>query len=365
VLDLRNLKVFITLICTLLLTTSALPGYSEAEVASNNTIQIQLMSDQKTVGAEGNIQYHLLYNVKDTRLENNLALQINVPDHLIVPEELHSNWDDQSRVLSWELAAQENAKTGVINFNLKASSAAALGDTFTLAGQVEAEGTVLLTTPEVTVTMEDEIHQPYFVGYPDGTFRPASNLTRAETAAVVSRIEDLQDGSSLEEPYIDVTEDHWAYEYINKVTREGYMEGYNGEFRPDDPISRAEFITIVLNIRGIEPIPLEAFSDTSEHWASSFIGTAEALNFINNDTADYQPDSAIPRDESAQLLNISFLRGKLVEGEIPVEQHFPDVPRDHPSFNWIEGASMVAHESERNGIEELLIQYLPDQTEPF
>jgi hypothetical protein len=361
----NRLKFKLTLICTIAMLTFLLPTYSMADNHAAEAVKLQFISDQKTVGASGDIHYHLVYEVPETTLGSNLTLQVEVPDGLLVPEDLHPYLDTNNRLITWELDALENSKAGVINFQLRASPSSSDGDVISLQAAMLIEGTTLKTSSEVTVTIGNEIHQPYFIGYPDGTFRPSSDLTRAETAAVVSRIENLKNGEPLANPYKDVPEEHWANSYINKVTHAGYMQGFDGEFRPNDPISRAEFVTIVLNIRGVDPVPLQAFDDTAGHWAESMIGTAEALNFIHSESAAFLPDTAIPRDESTQLLNIAFLRGQLVDGEVAVEQHFPDVAKDHPAFHWIEEASSVAHESVRSGIEERLIEYLPDQTDPF
>jgi hypothetical protein len=217
---------------------------------------------------------------------------------------------------------------------------------------------------KVNVRVGKEIHQPFFVGYPDCKFHPESYLTRAETAAIIARIKNLK-GLTPKQLYHDVSRDHWAYRYISQVTNAGYMNGHNGFFRPDEPISRAELVTLVLRLRGVRPVPLEGFEDTKKHWAGNFVATAKKLDFIEgNDVKNFFPNGYTERQSAAKLISIALYRGPLVDGDRKVVQHFPDVPRSHWSFGWVEEASIVAHETIRKGRGvEHLIRYLPDETE--
>ena len=80
-------------------------------------------------------------------------------------------------------------------------------------------------------------------GYPDGTFRPTANITRAEFAAMVVRFENISTAGSKD--FTDLQKDHWAYEVIQKAAQAGWISGYpDGSFKPDQPISRAEVVTI-------------------------------------------------------------------------------------------------------------------------
>lgn len=167
--------------------------------------------------------------------------------------------------------------------------------------------------------------------------------------------------------YNDVATSHWAYSYVQKVTAAGYMTGSDGAFRPEAPISRGEFVVLMLRVRGIEPYPLLNFTDTKGHWAELAAGTANALGYfegIGDGLANL--DSPIEREAAAKLLCIMFLRGELTDGETAVVQHWNDVPRSRWSFGWVEELSMVAHESSsKKPFQETLIRYWPDRTEPF
>lgn len=219
---------------------------------------------------------------------------------------------------------------------------------------------------DLTVQPGNEIHQPFMIGFPDGKFHPTAPITRAEAAAVVARVKKLAYDKELDKPYTDVSTSHWGHRYITSVTQASYMQGYpDGSFRPNQPITRAELTVLVLLVRGIEPLPApEGFSDTANHWASQFIGTAKQLGLVNGVGNNlFLPDDQTERQAAAKLLSLAFLRGPLADGEAQVKQHFPDVPRDSWSFGWVEEAAVEAHESVRTGIEESLVKYRPELTE--
>ena len=81
-------------------------------------------------------------------------------------------------------------------------------------------------------------------GYPDGTFRPNAPVTRAEFAMMVSKFAKLNTFTS--NAFADLSSGHWAYEVINSAASKGWVTGYpDGTFRSDSEISRAEIVTIV------------------------------------------------------------------------------------------------------------------------
>jgi len=83
------------------------------------------------------------------------------------------------------------------------------------------------------------------VGYPDGTFRPDEPITRAELATIISRF-DTKFGSMEHTEAFPDTEGHWAEEYIDFSAVRRYVIGYpDGTFRPDQDITRAETVTMV------------------------------------------------------------------------------------------------------------------------
>ncbi|NGQ93980.1 S-layer homology domain-containing protein [Brevibacillus sp. SYP-B805] len=339
---------------------------SGVTLAKEKPLDVQLVSHQEHVGSGGTLSFHILYHNVTNKNISQEWLKVKVPNGLDVKGVTGAEWNVKERLLQWKVSNVKAKSAGVIHFNLKVKDNVKADTVFELFCDYGYDGNVKDITNKVYVRVGKEIHQPFFVGYPDGKFHPRSYLTRAETAAIIARIKNLK-GSTSKQLYQDVPSDHWAYRYISQVTNAGYMNGNNRFFHPDDPISRAELVTLVLRLRGVRPVPLEGFTDTTKHWAGNFIATAKKLDFIDGiNDKKFLPNGYTERQTAAKLISVALYRGPLVDGERKVVQHFPDVPRSHWSFGWVEEASMVAHESIRKGMgEEHLIRYLPDQTEPF
>lgn len=84
-------------------------------------------------------------------------------------------------------------------------------------------------------------------GYPDRTFKPNLPVSRAEFASLVVKGLNLQSSKSYnEQMFCDVSKDHWANNSIGKGVSSGMIAGYpNNLFKPDNPVSRAEALTIL------------------------------------------------------------------------------------------------------------------------
>lgn len=332
------------------------------------SLELQCVADQQTAVPGGMSSYHVLVHNSGTAAIDQAWVNIRLKGSLEVPGMDGVVWDEASGTLKFPVKELKTGDSYVDWFNLKVLDSAHLGDKAVIGCSFEANGKEAVAAPDVTVELATEIDQPFFNGYPDGLFHPERSITRAETAAIVARIQELSDKSAAD--YADVPQDHWAYGYIAKVTKAGYMVGDgDGRFRPDDPISRSEFVTLVLRMRGITPLPLAGVDDVAGHWSKDAVGTANALGYIRDLTdggKSFLPDQPIERRSAAKLMDIGLKRGQLTDGEAKVVQHWPDVPKDDLFFGWIEEASMTAHESRQigNGTEEL-IRYLPDRTNPM
>lgn len=86
------------------------------------------------------------------------------------------------------------------------------------------------------------------LGYKDGTFKAKNNITRAELAVIASRFDKLD--LNVANKFSDV-KNHWAKKYISSAANKGWIRGYeDGTFKPNNYITRAEFVTFVNNVLG-------------------------------------------------------------------------------------------------------------------
>lgn len=111
-------------------------------------------------------------------------------------------------------------------------------------------------------------------GYPDGDFKPANNLTRAEFAALISRYAETKEAEDAD-VFSDLTNGHWAYKNIMSLYRSGLIQGYeDGTFKPESEVTRAEVVTVINKILGRNPsdsyvktLEMNPFTDlNAEKW---------------------------------------------------------------------------------------------------
>ncbi len=88
-------------------------------------------------------------------------------------------------------------------------------------------------------------------GYPDGTFRPNAAITRAEFAAIAARFDN--DGDKTAAKFSDIAT-HWAKDEISIAYNNGWITGYpDGTFGPQRDITRAETMTLVNRVLNRQP----------------------------------------------------------------------------------------------------------------
>lgn len=100
----------------------------------------------------------------------------------------------------------------------------------------------------------------------------------------------------------------WARDDINYMASKGYIKGYkDGSFRPDNLITRAEFVSMVLRVKGIEEEPGEGFIDTKYSFAKNAIATAKKYGIVNGyPDGSFRPDKYVSREEIATMTANAF-----------------------------------------------------------
>ncbi|MBO5147178.1 MAG: S-layer homology domain-containing protein, partial [Clostridia bacterium] len=91
-------------------------------------------------------------------------------------------------------------------------------------------------------------------GYPDGEFKPSRNLSRAEFAALIFRFTGIEK-ADIENLFSDFDNTHWAYDEILALTNSGLIEGYPDKtYKPENNITRAEVMTVINKLLGRKPL---------------------------------------------------------------------------------------------------------------
>ena len=97
---------------------------------------------------------------------------------------------------------------------------------------------------------------------------------------------------------------HWAAGSITKLVNSKAITGYpDNTFRPDNNISRAEFATILVKVFKLSAKDGKVFGDTQKHWAKDSISTAQAYGIINGYSEwSFGPDDNITREQMAVMI---------------------------------------------------------------
>jgi len=190
----------------------------------------------------------------------------------------------------------------------------------------------IITTSEVIVGRQQEfsdvlvgywaenyINQIYYnkltTRYPDSTYRPQNNVTRAEMAAFLIRASVGEDFTYKTEPYFsDTSSDHWAFKYIQKLRELGKTTGYpDSTYRPQNNVTRAEMAAFLIRASVGEDFTYKTelyFSDTSsDHWAFKYIQKLRELGKTTGyPDSTYRPQNNVTRAEMAAFITRTFLQ---------------------------------------------------------
>ncbi len=183
-------------------------------------------------------------------------------------------------------------------------------------------------------------HFAYIIGYTDGTVRPLNNILREEVATIFFRLMTEEAGEAAHAtvaPFSDVPETRWSSTAIATMAKGGFITGRDdGTFGPELYITRAEFATIAARFSGDTTGEAISFSDTDKHWAKNYIDVCTANGWITGYTdGTFKPDQYITRTEAMAIVNRMLDRSVDEAGIEAVKNdicYFPDNPKESWSY---------------------------------
>ena len=171
----------------------------------------------------------------------------------------------------------------------------------------------LIVLPGVTVKkntpkLNTADHFAYVQGYPNGTVKPAGNITRAETAAILFRL--MDDASrktyySTKSGFRDVASGSWYNTYVATLNNAGVItDSSNGYFRPNEAITRAELAAMLAKFSETTGAA-NYFNDVSaKYWAANAIAICAKLGWITGyPDGTFRPDKNVTRAELMAMIN--------------------------------------------------------------
>lgn len=153
--------------------------------------------------------------------------------------------------------------------------------------------------------LDTENHRLYLAGYPDSTFRPDRNMTRAEVAQMFYALLKNQNVVATAS-FSDVSSDAWYATAVNTMATLGMMSGYpDGTFRPDEPITRAEFATVALAFAYPAANATCSYIDVVRGaWYYPYVAQATTYGWIGGYyDGSFRPNNSITRVEVSVIVN--------------------------------------------------------------
>ena len=208
------------------------------------------------------------------------------------------------------------------------------------------------TLAPIPEMLNGEDHYAYLLGYEDGTVRPNGSISRAEVATVLFRL--LKDDVRMQNltkdnAYSDVSDTAWYAAAVSTLSKMGVISGYpDGTFRPNAPITRAEFAAMIARFDETAKSTDTPFTDISGHWAENAIGKAYGNGWVEGSSKTvFCPESNLIRAETATLLNRVLHRLPEKESDLLANQiAWPDNPETFWGYLAIQEATN-SHEYER------------------
>lgn len=172
-----------------------------------------------------------------------------------------------------------------------------VGDTFRMPGSS-------VDLYAVWKDAETESHSAYISGYPDGTVGPDKTITRAEAATMFYNL--LADKNGDAKAFTDVPANQWYAKAVMTLAGKGVISGYpDGTFKPNAPITRAEFVTMAMNFANAGKGTACSFPDVPQNmWYYGAIAGATQNGWISGyPDGTFGPDRYITRAEVTSVIN--------------------------------------------------------------
>ena len=169
----------------------------------------------------------------------------------------------------------------------------------------------------------------YIAGYPDGTFKPDNSITRAEFVVMVNKAMGYNKRGNAY--FSDVSAAHWAYAEIMKGVEAGYITGNgDGTFRPDAPVTRQEAAVMISKILGLDQDYASAAKYVDYRyipsWAAGYVGAVSKAGIMTGyPDGDFKSDRVLTRAESV----VSLDKTKNYDGKVEEDKDDREVFEDY------------------------------------
>ena len=186
----------------------------------------------------------------------------------------------------------------------------------------------------VSDLLNTDDHIQYLFGYPEGTFGPKNNMTRAEVAQMFYNLL-LDQDVTITKTFDDVPANAWYAKAVNTLASLGVVSGVgNGDFEPERSITRAEFTSIAMKFAEGKTGGTNIFSDVkSTDWFYRAVVNSTQYGWIHGyGDGTFRPNNPITRVEVTAIVN--NMLGREADVDFVTEHydelnHFSDLEVSH------------------------------------
>ncbi|PZD97764.1 hypothetical protein DNH61_00420 [Paenibacillus sambharensis] len=144
-------------------------------------------------------------------------------------------------------------------------------------------------------------------GYKDGSFKPNQSITRAEFITLLNRVFGFKSEGTA--AFADLSESSYFYGEVKKAVAAGYISGYSdGTFKPEKPISREEAAVILYRVFELQGTSSEESKLTDVaalgEWSKHAVGAMISQGFVNGyGDSTFKPKRSITRAEALRMMD--------------------------------------------------------------
>lgn len=150
--------------------------------------------------------------------------------------------------------------------------------------------------------IEEIASQGIITGYPDGSFRPNEFIQRQHVALLFYRAFEFEPTRNAL-TFSDVTANHPYYEAITTLQQAGIVDGSEGQFNPNALMTRAQLAKVVMLALKIESGGTSTFQDVPPtHWSYAYIAALAELEIVIGDNGKFKPDEPVTRAQFVAIL---------------------------------------------------------------
>ena len=184
----------------------------------------------------------------------------------------------------------------------------------------------------------------YINGYPDGTFLPQNNVTRAEACKIIASLVNPAGKDMGTTAFADVTADAWYYNAVTTLESLGALSIWSGNFEPNEKITRSEFVEIIYAIadKNQGSVRLSNVSDVKakDRFFDAVMYAVSNGIVTGYEDGSFKPQNNITRAETVTVIN-RFI-GRVPNGQ--GDSKFSDI-----SSHWAKGQIIASATAKADG----------------